>query len=61
MTSEISRRILCLVASGMELRAAFDAVLGAGSYDRLASAQVAHTTTPRGGDHQPTHNEENGR
>lgn len=33
----ISRRILTLVAGGMELPAAYDAVLGDGSYDKLVS------------------------
>ena len=35
--AEISRRILEKVAQGMALAAAFDAVLGAGSYAALAS------------------------
>jgi hypothetical protein len=33
----ISKMILAKVAEGMELRAAFDAVLGHGAYERLAS------------------------
>jgi len=32
----ISARILALKNSGMSLREAFDAVLGAGAYDKLA-------------------------
>jgi len=37
MDIKISARILVLVQSGMPLPAAFDAVLGAGAYARLAS------------------------
>jgi len=37
MNIKISARILVLVQSGMTLPAAFDAVLGAGAYARLAS------------------------
>lgn len=37
MNEKISLRILALVESGMDLPAAFDAVLGAGSYTRLAA------------------------
>ena len=37
MNAEISRRILNLVASGVELRAAIDAVLGAGTFASVAS------------------------
>lgn len=33
----ISARILLLVAAGMDLREAFDQVLGAGTYSKLAS------------------------
>ena len=33
----ISLRILSLVAAGMDLRAAFDAVLGAGAFDKMAA------------------------
>jgi len=36
-TTEISRRILAKVAEGMSLPEAFDAVLGAGRYEALAS------------------------
>jgi len=36
ITTKISARILILVQSGMTLPAAFDAVLGAGSYAKLA-------------------------
>ena len=35
MNAKISGRILVLVAAGMTLRDAFDAVLGAGKYDQL--------------------------
>lgn len=34
---EISRRILALVAAGSTVQQAFDAILGAGAYARLAS------------------------
>lgn len=34
--AEISRRILAKVAEGLSLPEAFDAVLGAGAYERLA-------------------------
>jgi hypothetical protein len=37
MTPIISLRIITLQQAGMTLPAAFDAVLGAGSYDKLAS------------------------
>ena len=36
MNSKISARILVLIGGGMTLKAAFDAVLGQGSYDKLA-------------------------
>lgn len=36
MNAEISRRILNEVANGKTIREAFDAVLGAGSYEQLA-------------------------
>jgi hypothetical protein len=36
MSQIISLRILTLVNSGMELKAAFDAVLGLGAFDKLA-------------------------
>lgn len=36
MTTKISARILILLQSGMSLPAAFDAVLGAGAYVKLA-------------------------
>ena len=36
-TQEISRRIKNLVDSGMPVKDAFDAVLGVGSYAKLAS------------------------
>lgn len=36
MTTKISARILALVQSGMTLPLAFDAVLGAGAYAKLA-------------------------
>ena len=36
MNSKISARILVLVGGGMTLKAAFDTVLGQGSYDKLA-------------------------
>ena len=32
----ISQRILSLVNEGMELRAAFDAILGQGAYEKMA-------------------------
>lgn len=36
-TKVISLRIATLVASGLSIKDAVDAVIGAGSYDRLAS------------------------
>jgi hypothetical protein len=37
MNATISLRILTLVNGGMELRAAFDEVLGAGAFEKMAS------------------------
>lgn len=37
MTKTISLRILTLVQEGFSVRDAFDAVLGAGAYEKLAS------------------------
>lgn len=37
MTQAISQAILTLVNEGADLRTAFDAVLGQGAYDQLAS------------------------
>lgn len=36
MTQKISARILVLVAAGMTPREAFDAVLGAGAFEKMA-------------------------
>lgn len=36
ITFEISRRILAKVAEGMQIDAAFDAVIGEGAYKRMA-------------------------
>lgn len=35
--AEISRRILALVAQGVEIRAAVNAVLGAGTFEKIAA------------------------
>lgn len=37
MTAKISARIAKLMTEGMDVRTAFDAVLGAGAYDAFAS------------------------
>lgn len=37
MSIEISRRILTLVANGVDIREAVNKVLGAGTYEKLAS------------------------
>jgi len=36
MNAKISARILALVAAGQDVRTAFDNVLGAGAFERLA-------------------------
>ena len=36
LSAQISARILALVATGHTIRAAFDAVLGAGAYSKMA-------------------------
>lgn len=36
MNATISLRILVLVSQGMELKEAFDAVLGGGAYEKMA-------------------------
>ena len=38
MNATISARILALVAAGLDIKDAFDAVLGAGQFDALAAS-----------------------